>query len=83
MSKIGTNNIIGKPFIPIVTTLSFNELNELKENNKSIEITNGIIFSIPQDEQTGEDKEYEGSIWLTDNNGLLYPLTLTIKQQKN
>ena len=52
----------------------YNEFKKNKEIGQYCEYMNGV---------TGEDKEYEGSIWLTDNNGLLYPLTLTIKQQKN
>ena len=79
MSKIGKEYIIGKPFTPIVTTLTYDELNNIKEDKSSIEISNAIIFSVPQD-TNGDDIENEGSIWLTDNNGYLYSLTSTIKK---
>ena len=76
ISNIGTSSIVGKIFSPIVTTLSFDELNEIYNGGQYLPISNSVLFSIPQDAD-GNDLEYEGSIWLTDKNGYLYPMTPT------
>jgi len=74
MSKIGSTNIIGQPFKPIITSASYNDLLALKNSNTTVESHNALIFSIPQDAD-GNDKENEGSIWLTDSNGYLYNIS--------
>lgn len=76
MSKIGYYKDIKDTFKPIITNLTETELNEIKVNNKSINISNAFIISIPQDND--EDIEGQGSIWLTDKDGYLYQLTKPI-----
>ena len=48
MSKIGTEIIVGQIFKPIVTTFTYDELQNYRDNNISIGINNALIFSIPQ-----------------------------------
>ena len=78
MSKIGTEVIVGQMFKPIVTTFTYDELQNYRDNDVSIGINNALIFSIPQqglDNDTYVDANNETSIWATDNSGLLCPLS--------
>ena len=78
MSKIGTEIIVGQIFKPIVTTFTYDELQNYRDNNISIGINNALIFSIPQqglDNDSSVDAYDETSIWATDNSGLLCPLS--------
>ena len=79
-SNVGTTDIVGKFFNPIVTTLSFDELWEnYYATNEPINISNSVLFSVPKDIE-GNDLRYEGSIWITDINGYLYPMTPTFNR---
>jgi len=78
MSKIGTEIIVGQIFKPIVTTFTYDELQNYRDNDISIGINNALIFSIPQqklDNDSSVDAYNETSIWATDNSGLLCPLS--------
>lgn len=78
MSKIGTEIIVGQIFKPIVTTFTYDELKNYRDNDISIGINNAVIFSIPQqglDNDSSVDNHEETSIWATDNSGLLCPLS--------
>ena len=78
MSKIGTEVIVGQIFKPIVTTFTYEELKNYRDNDISIGINNAVIFSIPQqglDDESSVDNHEETSIWATDNSGLLCPLS--------
>jgi len=78
MSKIGTEIIVGQIFKPIVTTFTYDELKNYRDNDISIGINNAVIFSIPQqglDNDSSVDNQEETSIWATDNSGLLCPLS--------
>ena len=78
MSKIGTEIIVGQIFKPIVTTFTYDELKNYRDNDISIGINNAVIFSIPQqglDNDSSVDAHEETSIWATDNSGLLCPLS--------
>jgi len=78
MSKIGTEIIVGQIFKPIVTTFTYDELQNYRDNDISIGINNALIFSIPQqvlDNDSSVDAHNETSIWATDNSGLLCPLS--------
>ena len=78
MSKMGTEIIVGQIFKPIVTTFTYDELQNYRDNNISIGINNALIFSIPQqglDNDSSVDAYDETSIWATDNSGLLCPLS--------
>ena len=83
MSNIATNSIVGKVFNPIVTNISYDELNQMRMEEVSINIPNCMLFSIPTtDPNSGklEDIPNEGSIWLTDANGYLYCMTKPINK---
>ena len=83
MSNIATNSIVGKIFNPIVTNLTYEELDTMRAEETSINIPNCILFSIPQTNYVSgdnEDIQGEGSIWLTDTNGYLYCMTKPINQ---
>jgi len=71
MSKVGSSNIIGKMFKPIIASTTYEELNNLKIKNVALTVSNAIIFSIPTDAE-GNDIENAGSLWLTDSEGYLY-----------
>ena len=71
MSKVGSTNVIGQMFKPIITNATWEELNNLKISNTALTVHNAIIFSIPIDDE-GEDIENVGSLWLTDSDGYLY-----------
>ena len=78
MSKIGTEIIVGQIFKPIVTTFTYDELKNYRDNDISIGINNALIFSIPQqklDNDSSVDAHNETSIWATDSSGLLCPLS--------
>lgn len=78
MSKIGTEIIVGQIFKPIVTTFTYDELQNYRDNDISIGINNALIFSIPQqglDNESSVDAYDNTSIWATDNSGLLCPLS--------
>jgi len=80
MSKIGNlNNTMGQLFKPVVTNITEETLEKYRTENLSIGITNAFIISIPQD-NNGNDLQGAGSIWLTDNDGLLYQLTKSINK---
>lgn len=83
MSKIGTNtNIINDQIKTVITTETFDNLQQIMENNISVGITNGIIISIPQ--VISEDQSYDdiknASLWMSDGNGLLYPITYPLSE---
>ena len=84
MSNIATNSIVGKIFSPIVTNLTYDELDEMRVTDVSINIPNCILFSIPTTFNSGknmyEDNQNEGSIWVTDTNGYLYCMTKPINK---
>ena len=83
MSRVASTKIVGQVFKPIVTDLTYDELDEIREKNQSINISNSIIFSVPikteeasLSELNGiEDIAGEASIWITDYNGNLQPIT--------
>lgn len=77
MSKVGSTNIIGQMFKPIITNATYDELNNLKVNNTALTVHNAIIFSVPIDSE-GNDIENTGSIWLTDSDGYLYCMSKPI-----
>lgn len=79
MSNIGSNNITGQSFKPVITNATFDELNNLQINNVQVAANNAIIFSIPQNTD-GTDKPGEGSIWISDNDGYLYCMTKPINK---
>lgn len=79
MSKIGTQNTTGAVFKPTITNASYDELYKLMTNNISLNVTNGLIFSVPQN--NGEDIVGKGSIWMTDAEGYLYPITEPINKK--
>lgn len=72
MSKVG--NKTNKTFNPIITDISYDKLNELKNVNKTT-IPNAFIISIPQD-TNGNDIEGEASIWMSDEDGYLLNISL-------
>ena len=77
MSNIGTEVIVGKMFKPIITTLTYEELEEYRDQGTNIGINNSFIISIPQ-QKIGNITSDDGdstSIWMTDESGLLCPLT--------
>lgn len=74
MSKIG-QLINNRSFNPIVTNISYDTLyNNYAKDNKSINISNAFIISVPQDEN-GNDLEGKASIWMTDVDGYLLNIT--------
>ena len=80
MSKVSnSNNTIGQLFKPVITNITEETLEKYKVDNQSIGINNAFIISIPQD-TNGDDLPGAGSIWLTDNDGLLYQLTKSINK---
>lgn len=80
MSKIGLMQLAGASFKPTITSATYEELQSIMENGEPINLTNGLIFSIPQ--KDGEDERESGSIWLTDSDGYLYCMTKPIKQNE-
>ena len=78
MSNIANKNASNKTFNSIITTLSWTDLYKKMNDNIPISATNALIFSIPRSENGEEDLIGEGSIWLTDENGNLYPMTKPI-----
>ena len=72
-SNVANENIIGNTFKPFVTTASWQTLKDNMSTPTSIK--NALILSIPQ-ENNNKDKLYESSIWITDNDGNLYPVSL-------
>ena len=85
MSNISRSNIVGKIFNPIVTDISYETLEDILNNNESINVPDAILFSIPKENNVNNkefenDKFYEGSIWLTDTDGYLYPMTTTFNR---
>lgn len=76
MSKIGSQNTTGAIFKPTVTNSSYDELMALI--NTPLNVSNALIFSVPQ--KDGQDLVGEGSIWMTDNEGYLYPITKPINK---
>ena len=45
MSNIATNSIVGKIFNPIVTNLTYDDLDTMRAEETSINIPNCILFS--------------------------------------
>ena len=86
-SNVANENIIGNTFKPFVTTASWQTLKDSMSTPTSIK--NGFILSIPQIKETINGKEelkdklYESSIWVTDNDGNLYPVSLPYEKLKN
>lgn len=74
MSKIG-QLIKNRTFNPIITDIDYKTLLNYNESNKSIDIPNAFIISIPQDENTGQDEKDKASIWMTDAEGYLFNIT--------
>ena len=72
MSKVG--NKANKTFNPIITDISYDKLNELKNLNKTA-IPNALIISVPQD-TNGNDIDGEASIWMSDENGYLFNISM-------
>lgn len=72
MSKIGTINTTGTIFKPTITNSTYDEL--MTMINTPLNVSNALIFSVPQN-SNGEDIVGEGSIWLTDGDGYLYPIS--------
>lgn len=77
MSKIGTINATGTVFKPTITNATYDELMEMI--NTPLNVGNALIFSVPQ--SNGEDINGEGSIWMTDGDGYLYPITEPINKE--
>lgn len=83
-SNVANENIIGNTFKPFVTTASWKELKDKMSTPTSIK--NGFILSIPQGKNGNEelkDKLFEASIWITDNDGNLFPITLPFNKILN
>ena len=76
MSKIGqiTDN---RPFNPIITNIPYLKLKDFQDNNKSINIPNAFIISVPQNDNE-EDIQGEASIWVSDGDGYLLNITKPI-----
>ena len=72
MSKIG-QIINNRSFNPIISNIDFNTLNNYVTENKSINISNAFIISIPQNENG--DIPGKASIWMTDADGYLLNIT--------
>ena len=98
MSKVYNTKIVGQVFKPIVTNITYKQLDELREKNLPINITNSIIISVPKidDESFSEtntdiiinDENIEdivggASIWITDYSGNLYPITFPYNRIKS
>jgi hypothetical protein len=77
MSNIGTSDIVNQTYSSVITTIDYNELKSMMDDNIKVDAKNAIIFSIPRENNT--DIKGAGSIWLTDNDGNLYPLTKPIE----
>ena len=77
MSKIGTINTTGTIFKPTITSATYDEL--MAMINTPLNVNNALIFSVPQN--NGEDINGEGSIWMTDGDGYLYPMTEPINKE--
>ncbi len=73
MSKIG-KQIDNRSFNPIITNIDYDALNNYANANKSINVTNSFIISIPQDDNEN-DIVGGASIWMTDENGYLLNIT--------
>lgn len=73
MSKIG-QIINNRSFNPIISNIDFDTLNNYVTENKSINVSNAFIISIPQDEN-GIDIVGKASIWMTDADGYLLNIT--------
>lgn len=73
MSKIGTL-ISNRSFNPIISDIPYNTLLKWRTDNKSINLPNAFIVSVPQDEN-GEDIQDAASIWMTDADGYLLNIT--------
>ena len=73
MSKIGTL-INNRSFNPIISDIPYNTLIEWQLSNKSTNLSNAFIVSIPQDEE-GNDIIGGASIWMTDTDGYLLNIT--------
>ena len=69
MSKIGTL-INNRSFNPIISDIPYDTLFNWRKENKSINLPNAFVVSVPQDEN-GEDMQDAASIWMTDADGYL------------
>ena len=76
MSKVGSTNMTGQIFKPVLTNATWEELSSIET---PLAAHNAIIFSVPIDKDN-EDIKGAGSIWLTDNDGYLYCISNPINK---
>lgn len=81
MSNIG-KQIDNRSFNPIITNIDYSTLLGYANANKSINVPNSFIISVPQ-EENGGDKVDAASIWMTDENGYLLNITKPNKTPQN
>lgn len=70
-------NNAGKVFKPIITNVNYDVLNNTMLKEETVGISNALIISIP-------DKNIQNnSIWVSDNNGHITPISLSAQKLNN